>query len=632
MAKKIIDVSVHNGSIDWSKAKSQIDGAIIRIGYGDDVIGQDDSKAVYNMDECEKYGIPYHVYLYSYANSDAHIKSEVAHMQRMIVGRHPGKVWLDLEERNYKAWWRKATTVWMAAFPDTGGVYSWAWCFTDVLDGIDCPRWICAYGTNNGYPQYGYKPVIDCDGWQYTSKAHISGINGAVDASEWYADFSESTPTTAPTTSETAPTTANGKTYEVSKTGTPNKTTIIKWGLLKNHQKVTPRMQPDESAEPTGFSPVQPLTRIDVCDYITTTKRWAYCRVNGLYGFILASSIRDYLRIPNQSNEKVAEWVLNDDFGSNDVRKNALEILGYDYDAVQKIVTAKVEAEAAKNPKFRIWPIWFFEKDEALFGDCTALIEYAADGSVAHCILIDTAQADASAVVVSKLKAAGVNKIDAVVLSHAHGDHYGGLIPIMAKIPVGAIFAPDTTELAKYQASCASKLKYQVNKVGSHKYLKAGDSFQVGNIYCDCLYICPADKLSEHGDHYFVNNESAVLRFTLGDWTYHTAGDLQNEGNNLLIKAVSNLHADIFKCQWHGDANACNEAICQAIKPLIAISDYHHAEAKGGRQTTRKRLEAVGAVVARNSENGDIYIDIQGQTAKLSCSKGNLSQTFVKKN
>ena len=42
MAKKIIDVSEHQGIIDWNRAKSQIDGAILRVGYGDNISSQDD--------------------------------------------------------------------------------------------------------------------------------------------------------------------------------------------------------------------------------------------------------------------------------------------------------------------------------------------------------------------------------------------------------------------------------------------------------------------------------------------------------------------------------------------------------------------------------------------------------------
>jgi beta-lactamase superfamily II metal-dependent hydrolase/GH25 family lysozyme M1 (1,4-beta-N-acetylmuramidase) len=805
--KKIIDVSEHQKRIDWSKV-SGVDGVIIRIGYGDDEIGQDDDYVKYNLDEVERLGIPYEVYFYSYADCERQKTSEIAHIKRLIAGRNIKRVWLDLEYRPAQNYWRRMTEAFLQAFPGSG-VYSWEWTFTDVLNGIECPRWICAYGDNTGRLDYSEKPHLSCHGWQYTSRAHISGINGYVDVSEWYGDFADAParPSTAPAADRNAvvnqmlewehyseqngkfkviideyntylPTAVKAgcanyavkysdewcatcasnayiacgigylfpvecscprmitlaksmgiwqendgyvpdpadavlydwedsgkgdnvgtpdhigiviavdkskgtfvvmegnkneavgrrtmsidgryirgfitpkfndsvpakkeevkpvaKTYEISKTGTPNKTTCVKWGVLKNGQKVTARLQPEDGAKPCSFSPVQPLSRIEVYDYITTAKRWAYCKVSGKYGFILASSISAYLRTPKQSMDKVIEWVLADDFGKKETRWNALKTLGYDADAVQEAVDERMghkekEPEKSDSPRIRVWPVWFFEKDEGQFGDCTAILEYTADNkTVAHCVLIDTAKATAASVVISKLQKAGVKRIDAVVISHAHGDHYGGLNNIMSKIPVGHIYVPDTAGLDKYQKSYASAIRSQAKKAPSTT-LKAGSAFQIGSIKCQCIYQVPADKLKEHDNHHFVNNQSVVLRFTLGDWTYHTAGDLQNEGNNVLVKAVSNLQADIYKTQWHGDANACNETICKAVRPKIAFSNYHHKEGSG-RGTTRKRLEAVGAVVARNSENGDIYIDCQGETMKLSCSKGNLSRTFVKKN
>ena len=78
--KKGIDVSVHNGKIDWQKVKNDgIDFAIIRCGYGQNMTSQDDVYWEYNVSECERLGIPYGVYLYSYANTLAKAKSEAQH-------------------------------------------------------------------------------------------------------------------------------------------------------------------------------------------------------------------------------------------------------------------------------------------------------------------------------------------------------------------------------------------------------------------------------------------------------------------------------------------------------------------------------------------------------------------------
>lgn len=409
--------------------------------------------------------------------------------------------------------------------------------------------------------------------------------------------------------------------YEISGTSTPSKVPY-KWGLLKNNMKVTARLQPKVTAKPCGFSPVNGLTKIEVCDQIadSTGTLWCYCKVNGLYGFILWTSIRDYLRTPKQSIDKVAHWVIADDFSTNNTRKKALELLGYDYNAVQKRVTELMPKQpVTKSNKFCVWAVNFMEDDEGQYGDCTAVLQYNDDGSVRHCVLIDCAKYAAAYVVVRKLKAHGVKRIDAVCISHAHGDHYGGLNYIKEHIPVSHIYVPDVTELNRYQKSYGSAIKSQAKKAPS-TYLKAGTGFSVGDIKCKCVFICPANKLSEHDDHHFVNNESMVLRFDLDGIIYHTAGDLQNPGNNILIKMVPNIKADIYKAQWHGDANACNEAICKAVRPKYAFSNYHHKPSMSGRGTTRKRLQAVGAKFYDNYTYGDIYFYIDN--GKISVKTG----------
>ena len=59
MSKLIIDVSYHNGVINWEKVKaSGCAGAILRCGYGDNIISQDDKQWIRNLSECERLGIP----------------------------------------------------------------------------------------------------------------------------------------------------------------------------------------------------------------------------------------------------------------------------------------------------------------------------------------------------------------------------------------------------------------------------------------------------------------------------------------------------------------------------------------------------------------------------------------------
>ena len=435
--------------------------------------------------------------------------------------------------------------------------------------------------------------------------------------------------------------------YEISGTGTPSKKVLFT-GILMNGMQVTARRQPKVSGTPCSFSTVKGLTPISVCDYITTDKKWAYCCVGGLYGYILESSIRGYVRTGGQPAEKVAQWVLDDNFSTGEKRRKALEFLGYDYDAIQKIVTAKVQErqkkEDAENPRIRIWAIPpFFEGDqgERLFGDSTAIIQYDANNKPQHVVLIDAGLVkDNGALkppIVKKMKDAGITKIDALILSHAHGDHYGMFSDIFKNFEVKHLYLPSYEGLkALGLTSYVTAIKNQAEKAtkygAGYTYMTKGEVFRVGQIVCECIFQANYKDLENKDGHYAVNSLSPALRFTLGGiWRFHTAGDMQNDANRLMVKAVKDLKADVFKIQWHGDGGAINDSLMKAMTPLVAFSNYHHKE-RSGRGDTRKKAEAVGAVVARNWENGDIYLDCQGNIMKLSCSKGNLYRTFVKKN
>ena len=99
---KGVDVSYHNGTINWKKvAASDVDYAIIRCGYGDNIKSQDDKKWAENVAGCEKNNIPYGVYIYSYATSVKQAESEANHVLRLIksTGAKPTyPIYIDYED------------------------------------------------------------------------------------------------------------------------------------------------------------------------------------------------------------------------------------------------------------------------------------------------------------------------------------------------------------------------------------------------------------------------------------------------------------------------------------------------------------------------------------------------------
>lgn len=182
----IIDVSEHNGTLDWDALKPKIDGVILRCGYGSDIQKQDDKQWTRNVTECERLGISYGVYLYSYAQTEESARSEASHVLRCLKGHKPAlPVFWDIEENALQ---HTARNFFYAFSENMGrryrvGLYTSEYYYNACCQGVAADyRWIAKYGTNNGQTQTA--PVLQ-DGkpyqlWQYTSKA----LGGHMDASQ----------------------------------------------------------------------------------------------------------------------------------------------------------------------------------------------------------------------------------------------------------------------------------------------------------------------------------------------------------------------------------------------------------------------------------------------------------------
>ncbi|MBQ5397965.1 MAG: hypothetical protein IIU14_00835 [Ruminococcus sp.] len=99
-AKKGVDVSNHNGDIDIEKIRNAgYDFVMIRCGFGNDTTSQDDKRFEQNVRKCEEAGMPWGVYLYSYALTVKEAKSELQHTLRLLKGKKPTlPVAFDMED------------------------------------------------------------------------------------------------------------------------------------------------------------------------------------------------------------------------------------------------------------------------------------------------------------------------------------------------------------------------------------------------------------------------------------------------------------------------------------------------------------------------------------------------------
>ena len=196
-AKGVVDVSEHQGAIDWQAVKDAgVDGAIIRIAWGD---GSTDLQAARNISECKRLGIPFGVYLYSYAENSAITGADEGNWAVSVLR----KLGVSPSDLSYPVYYDLEHWAWTGHTPPTDpavyesivrgfvgrlnaagygnvGVYS----YTNYLRGplasdyiYGLTTWVAQYG---GTMQFtGFKS--SWRGWQYTSSGKVAGISGNAD-------------------------------------------------------------------------------------------------------------------------------------------------------------------------------------------------------------------------------------------------------------------------------------------------------------------------------------------------------------------------------------------------------------------------------------------------------------------
>ncbi|HJI80193.1 MAG TPA: GH25 family lysozyme [Eggerthellaceae bacterium] len=201
-AKRVgIDVSYHNGTIDWAKVKnSGVSFAIIRCGYGSDFTNQDDVKFFENVRGAQENGIDIGIYLYSYAmnttGNDSSAASEARHVLRLLdeAGLEPNDlaypVFFDMEESKQldlgsKKLGELASTFCNAISAEgyEVGIYSnlnwWSNYLTDsAFDNSNWHKWAARYPGSNKATSSG---VPGTEIWQFSDCGHVDGVNGNVD-------------------------------------------------------------------------------------------------------------------------------------------------------------------------------------------------------------------------------------------------------------------------------------------------------------------------------------------------------------------------------------------------------------------------------------------------------------------
>lgn len=191
-----IDVSQHQGEINWDKIKSQINFAILRLGWiGNKENHTLDTQFERNYSECKRLGIPVGVYVYCYSNCEETAKSGANWAIEKLKGKSLElPVYIDMEDNSIAGQGKDVLTNICVAFNNIieasgrwAGVYANRNWYDNFLNKDEIKRryttWIATYVDAVDK----YKGEYDI--WQNSSKGRIDGIAGCVDTNYMYRDL-----------------------------------------------------------------------------------------------------------------------------------------------------------------------------------------------------------------------------------------------------------------------------------------------------------------------------------------------------------------------------------------------------------------------------------------------------------
>ena len=226
------------------------------------------------------------------------------------------------------------------------------------------------------------------------------------------------------------------------------------------------------------------------------------------------------------------------------------------------------------------------------------------------------------------LERTGVKALDGIVISHPHGDHYGGLPFFIEKYKIGQLVDGGYKEMSGGEIEGYRKIRASyVDGGGTSVFVKTGDKIQLDpDLEAEVLWPPPglyrSTRITKDGEPYNYNANSVVLRVRHGANVFLFPGD--NHGIAGLAKFMDpeKLKCDLLVSPHHG-LNS-NATMAEATKPkfvIVSSLKEYNAPAIHPYELTKEAFEPVGSTVYATWAHGDITAVSDGKTIKMTTSR-----------
>ena len=202
----------------------------------------------------------------------------------------------------------------------------------------------------------------------------------------------------------------------------------------------------------------------------------------------------------------------------------------------------------------------------------------------------------------------GLSKVDYVLATHADADHTDGLNDVLENFDVrGAFIGRSPVEKPEFV-----KLSETLRATGTHvETIQAGDTIRFGSVEVSVLWPLAASNGSS-------NNDSIVLRISLGNRSILLTGDIEKPTETALTAMRPSLRADVVKVPHHGSKTSSTDAFVLATKPAFAIVSVGRTSMFGHpHKEVVDRWQASGATVLTTGHSGTITVTTDGTDLRV---------------
>jgi competence protein ComEC len=205
--------------------------------------------------------------------------------------------------------------------------------------------------------------------------------------------------------------------------------------------------------------------------------------------------------------------------------------------------------------------------------------------------------------------------IDALVITHPHVDHLGGMLEVIERFRTNLVLQPATTTTTSLVAEEWAKRLAADQRTVVH--IQEGHTMDLGDGTVIEVLHPPARSLTGTEDD--IDNNGVVLRVSYGEVDALLTADIRADAERLLVhRRPSQLQATVLKVAHHGSASSSTAQFLAAVTPSAAIvsagadNRYGHPDA-----AVVRRLNESGANVLTTSECGTVELITDGRNLWL---------------